>query len=275
MEGSPEALTSVQNKKRSTPADEHTKLKNGGLTRAPHKYEMQRAHKAQKGGSPELLTKEEAIGHGTGGRRSQGEYQRVKEDEKSAPPPSRLSGDKAPENLIKHRNGTNHASRADEPLAGPKCSTFIYISRKGDKGTPDEKQQKRVVVPKPAAKVICGERIATNRTTTTKTNKESEKGEKEEKKEVGRRVAERRNQCYWTFRDVEESMEIFSGDDNRSIREWVQEFEELAELSVDRGVKSRVLEEIATRFGEDFCTVFQQCGAVEAGGSRSQRNSRK
>ena len=33
-----------------------------------------------------------------------------------------------------------------------------------------------------------------------------------------------------TFRDVEQPMSVFSGDDKMNIRNWLQEFEEMAEL---------------------------------------------
>lgn len=34
----------------------------------------------------------------------------------------------------------------------------------------------------------------------------------------------------FTFRNVEESLESFSGDDNKDVRRWINEFESLSEM---------------------------------------------
>lgn len=38
------------------------------------------------------------------------------------------------------------------------------------------------------------------------------------------------NSAFFSFRDAEESLETFSADDNRDVRQWIREFESMSEL---------------------------------------------
>lgn len=54
----------------------------------------------------------------------------------------------------------------------------------------------------------------------------NERGDDEE--EVDRPI--RRRGCMLTFRDVEDAIDRFSGDDGKNINQWIKEFDDLAKL---------------------------------------------
>lgn len=56
---------------------------------------------------------------------------------------------------------------------------------------------------------------------------ESKDGERRRRSSLG---SHRRERCLLTFKDVEDSIDTFSGDDGKNIKQWIKDFDETATL---------------------------------------------